>query len=115
MHQRLIYHRSKGRFTPAAGAQFKTQCDIWLQSCERALNSSKGGKVRRPESAWAKLQDVSILLSIGEENIGSVVDAVFDGNGEADFAKMGEMLGLNGSLSREETQDVLRVRTDVRW
>lgn len=115
MLQRLIYHRSKGRFTTEAGARFKMQCGVWIQTCERALNSGKGSKVRRPEIAWIKLQDVATLLSVQEDEIGKVAGVVFNEGGDADYAKLGEELGLNGTLSMTEAMDVLRARTDVRW
>jgi hypothetical protein len=114
LHQRLIYHRSKGRFTIVAGARFKSQCHIWIQTCEHALcGGAAKAKVRRPEVGWDKIQDAAAFLSIGEAEIGSAVSATFDGGGET-YAQLCEQLGLNGSLTLDEARDVLRARTDIR-
>lgn len=115
MHQRLIYHRSKGRFSAAAGAQFRTQVGIWVDSCRRALvGDAKGPRVRRPEAGWTKLQDVAAILTIDEGEIGSVADALFDGKAEEEYRRLSEQLELNGVLSLEEARDVLRARNEVR-
>jgi hypothetical protein len=114
LHQRLIYHRSKGRFTTVAGTRFRAQCHIWVQSCERALRGGAAtAKVRRPEAGWEKIQDVATLLSIGEAERGDEVRAAFD-DGEEAYTQLCEQLGLNGSLSLDEVQAVLRARADTR-
>lgn len=115
LHQRLIYHRSKGRFTTVAGAHFRAQCDIWIQTCARAVHGgAQTWSVRRPEAGWAKLQDVAALLSIGEAEVGNVVSAVFNSAGDESYTQLCEELGLNGSLTLDEVQDALRARTDTR-
>jgi hypothetical protein len=115
LHQRLIYHRSKGRFTTVAGKCFKAQCDIWIQTCERAVRGgAPTSNIRRPEAGWVKLQDVAALLSIGEVEVSSVVSVAFDGAREEPYTQLCEQLGLNGSLTLDEVRDVLRARTDTR-
>ncbi|KAF8322455.1 hypothetical protein DL93DRAFT_2223365 [Clavulina sp. PMI_390] len=123
MIQRLIYHRSKGRFSIDSGEKFKAQVGVWVDSCTRVLSpsaprtSGNSSTVRRPEAAWSKLMDVATLLSLEEGAAAEVSSIVFDGGATAQekFELAGEGKGLSGSLSVSEAADILRVRTDVRW
>lgn len=53
-----------------------------------------------------------MLLSIGEAEVGDVRVAFDDG--EEPYTQLCEQLGLNGSLSLDEAQAVLRARADTR-
>lgn len=111
--QRLVYHRSKGRFTSSEGKVLAAECRLWIQAGEIGLTSNSGvKKVRRPEVAWAKLVDAATLLSVGEGEFPDVVQAVFDG-GRARYDTVSEALGLSGALGREEAQDVLKARVEA--
>lgn len=109
--QRLIFNRSRGRFTPANGRSLGAILDLFDSTCEHAMR----GKMRRAGivRVWSKLRDASGLLSIGEAEVGGVLGMAFDA-GEEEFKGVMESLGLGDSLSLEEVQAVLRARVDVR-
>lgn len=95
---------------------------MFVQACEVALAGTstgtnerggrRGGKVRRPEGAWAKLSDVAKLLSVDESEFTGVLRAVFDG-GSVGYTTLVEALGLSGMLGVEEAQNVLRARAET--
>jgi len=121
--QRLVYHRSKGRFTSAFGKQLASNCRLWVEACQMALISSGSElrlagagnqrvKVRRPEVAWAKLVDASTLLSVDEAEFPDVLQAVFEGAPDR-YDTLADALDLSGTLSRAEAQDILRARAEA--
>jgi hypothetical protein len=121
--QRLVHHRAKGRFTSAFGKQFASNCLLWVQASQMALVSpgsefravegrNQRIKIRRPEAAWAKLVDAAALLSVEEAEFPDILQAVFEG-GPDRYSTLSEALGLSGTLSRAEAQDILRARAEA--
>ncbi|KDQ20405.1 hypothetical protein BOTBODRAFT_183196 [Botryobasidium botryosum FD-172 SS1] len=104
--QRVVLHRSRGRFTEQTGKAFAEETKLWLQTSEMGL----GGSARRPELPWASLTDSAAIVSIGADSIQRVIRAVFEGDEEA-FGNVREELGIR-ELSRAEMQDALRAREE---
>lgn len=68
--------------------------------------------VKRIEHPWQELSDMAAIIGSSEEKLAEIADAAFDGT-DADFERAKSDAGVKG-LSKDNTQALLRARTDCR-
>ena len=107
--QRSILYRGRGRVSPQEGKLILAESELWVETCRVALGR---GERTRIEGPWRKLLQASRLVGLEGQAWQTAVDVTLGVTGDAEWEdSMIETVGF-AELSREETGQVLRIRTD---
>jgi hypothetical protein len=112
LHREILY-RGHHRLSLYDGQSIAAECELWVETCFAALNSTTSGLSRtRVEAPWLKLLEAGRLLSVEGENWHRILDATFGTTSDEVWEQLlVDVVGV-AEMRRDEVGQVLRVRED---
>lgn len=107
--QRAIFYRGRARVSPQEGKTILAESELWVETCRVALGRGERARIEGP---WRRLLQASRLVGLEGQAWQTAVDVTLGVTGDAEWEDaMIQAVGF-AELTREETEQILRVRTD---
>lgn len=109
LHREILF---RGKFNLSQGRRILAECELWIETCQRAVGGGLPGGRTRVEAPWLKLLQAARLVGLEGDIWDKVVASTFDVKNQEGWEGVMRSVTGHSELSRDIVGRILRCRED---